>query len=155
MRENTICSFFGHSDIDITDELYSATLNTIENIIKEGCRTFYFGGFGDFDELCYKIVSQIKEENEPSIKRIYCVLQERELRKLPRGISYGDYDEIIYLVPQFEGWYKRIYFRNCEIINRSDYVVFYAENRENSGAYKVYTYAKKKKDKTIINLYGK
>ena len=39
------------------------------------------------------------------------------------------------------------------MIDCSDYVIFYAENREKSGAYKAYKYAKKKKRKDIINLY--
>ena len=65
-----------------------------------------------------------------------------------------DYDEITYLAPSFEGWYKSIYFRNCAMIDESAYVIFYAEKRENSGAYKAYQYAKKKKDKHIVNLWG-
>ena len=38
------------------------------------------------------------------------------------------------------------------MIDASDFVVFYAENREDSGAYKAYRYAKLKKNKQIFNL---
>ena len=38
------------------------------------------------------------------------------------------------------------------MIDKSDVVIFYAEERENSGAYKAFNYAKQKK-KEIINLY--
>ncbi len=64
-----------------------------------------------------------------------------------------NYEEIIYLMPSFEGWYKSIYYRNCAMIDRSDLVIFYAENREKSGAYKAYKYANKK-HKRVINLWG-
>lgn len=152
--ENKICSFFGHRDIEITESLYARTHAEILNAVDSGCRIFYFGGFGDFDELCYKIVTKIKEENpELQIKRVYCVTQERYLRKRSRYFDPEAYDDVIYLVPSFEGWYKSIYFRNCAMIDESDFVLFYAEERENSGAFKAYKYAKKQKDKTIVNIY--
>ena len=56
-------------------------------------------------------------------------------------------------MPAFEGWYKSIYFRNCAMIDKSDFIIFYAEEREDSGAYKAYKYAKKKKGKRLINLF--
>ena len=40
------------------------------------------------------------------------------------------------------------------MIDKSDLVIFYAEEREGSGAYKAYKYAVRKKDKKIINLWG-
>ena len=120
-----------------------------------GCRDFYFGGYGNFDKLCLEIVTKIKEERpELEIRRIYCVPQERYLRKRVRYFKREDYDEITYLTPSFEGWYKSIYFRNCAMIDRSDLVIFYAEIRENSGAYKAYKYAKRK-NKEMVNLWEK
>ena len=41
------------------------------------------------------------------------------------------------------------------MIDNSDVIIFYAENRANSGAYKAYRYAKSKKGKWVINLYDK
>ena len=154
--EDKICSFFGHRDVDITEQLYLKTIAEIMRAVELGCRTFYFGGYSDFDELCYKIVTRIKDENpEIEIKRIYCVSQERYLRKNVRYFKRENYDDIIYLVPAFEGWYKSIYFRNCAMIDQSDLVIFYAEKKEGSGAYKAYKYAKNKKDKMIVNLCEK
>lgn len=148
-----ICSFFGHRDIEITDDLYARTTAEILKSVDFGCRIFYFGGYGEFDKLCYEIVSKIKEEMPKlEIKRVYCVSQEKYLRKKVRYFSHNDYDEIVYLKPSFEGWYKSIYFRNCAMIDESDIVIFYAEKRENSGAYKTYKYAERKKDKQIVNL---
>lgn len=153
MEEYKICSFFGHRDVEVTDELYAITSAEILNSLNFGCRVFYFGGYGDFDALCHKIVTKIKEENpELSIKRIYCVPQERYLRKRSPYFKKDDYDEIIYLSPSFDGWYKSIYFRNCAMIDKSDFIIFYAEEKENSGAYKAYKYAKSKKGKHIVNI---
>ena len=154
MKQEKICSFFGHRDVEITDELYAMTAAEILNSVDGGCRVFYFGGYGDFDDLCYKIVTKIKEERpELDIKRIYCVSQERYLYKNSRYFKRENYDEVTYLVPSFDGWYKSIYFRNCAMIDESDLVIFYAQEREDSGAYKAYKYAKKKKEKYIVNLW--
>ena len=155
MEESKICSFFGHRQIEITDELYATTTAEIMKSVNLGCRIFYFGGYGEFDELCYKIVTSIKEGNQNlKIKRVYCVSQERYLRKNTHLFRRENYDDVIYLIPAFSGWYKSIYFRNCAMIDQSDCVIFYAEKRENSGAYKAYQYAIKKKDKRIVNLFG-
>ena len=153
--EERICSFFGHRDIDVTDRLYALTALEIMRAVELGCHTFYFGGYGDFDNLCHKIVTKIRNENpELKIRRIYCVSQERYLRQNVRYFNREDYDEIIYLTPSFEGWYKSIYFRNCAMIDKSHLIIFYAESKEDSGAYKAYKYAKRKKDKQVINLWG-
>jgi len=154
MQENKICSFFGHSEIERTDSLYNKVTLEVEKALAFGCRIFYFGGYGQFDRLCYEIVTKIKKE-KPDLKihRVYCVAQEVYLRKKVRYFNREDYDEVIYLVPSFEGWYKSIYFRNLAMIDTSDVCVFYAEERENSGAYKAYKYAKKKKCKLLINLW--
>ena len=152
--EEKICSFFGHRSINITNPLYDLTASEITKAVSLGFNTFYFGGYGDFDELCYKIVTKIGYERpELKIRKIYCVSQERYLRKIVRYFNSKDYDEVIYLPPSFDGWYKSIYFRNCAMIDRSDLIIFYAENKENSGAYKAYKYATRQKDKQVINLW--
>ncbi len=114
---------------------------------------FYFGGYGSFDELCYKIVTKLKDENSDlNLKRVYCVPREEYLRKRVRYFNPEDYDEVIFLEPSFGGWYKSIYFRNCAMIDKSDRIIFYAENKEGSGAFKAYRYAKSKK-KNTVNLF--
>ena len=152
--EEKICSVFGHRSIEITEELYATVTAAILDAVSFGCRIFYFGGFGAFDALCYKIVTKIKEEKPAlSLRRVYCVAQERYLRKSVRYFRREDYDEVVYLTPSFEGWYKSIYFRNCAMIDASDAVIFYAEARESSGAYKAYKYAAGKKGKKTVNLW--
>lgn len=149
-----ICSVFGHSEIEITKKLENELFLTLEVLIKQGCECFYFGGFGMFDSLCHKIVSELKKVY-PSIKRVFCLSDPRHLRisKRPIWLKNEDYEEFIYLYLDNDWWYKRIYFRNCAMIDKSDIVLFYVEERENSGAYKAYKYAKLKK-KEIINLFN-
>ena len=74
MEDKKICSFFGHRDTEITNELYAMTAAEILRSVERGCRVFYFGGYGTFDDLCYTIVSKIKAERpELDLKLIYCV----------------------------------------------------------------------------------
>ena len=148
-----ICTFFGHREITLTEELYQSVVVEVSKAIQKGCRIFYFGGYGAFDDLCYKIVTEIKRAQGLDLKRVYCVAQERYLRKKSRYFNREDYDEIKYLPPSVEGWYKSIYFRNCAMIDESDFVIFYAEKRQDSGAYKAYKYAKKQKGKLLVNLW--
>ena len=151
--EEKICSFFGHREIEETEELRATVKAEILNSVDFGCRIFYFGGYGRFDSLCYELLTELKSEHpELDLKTTYCVSQEKYLRKNVRYFRREDYDEVIYLLPTFDGWYKSIYYRNCAMIDASDYIIFLAENRESSGAYKAYKYAKTKKKK-IVNLY--
>jgi len=153
--ENKICSFFGHREIELTEELCARATAEIFKSVDFGCRIFYFGGYGEFDELCYKIVSKIKDEKPRlGIKRIYCVAKEEYLRKKVRYFRAQDYDEVIYLPPLFDGWYKSIYYRNCAMIDNSDYIIFYAEERKDSGAYKALKYASRKHKKVIVNIFS-
>ena len=153
MEERT-CSFFGHRQIDDGGKIYAAAAAEILRFINLGCRIFYFGGYSEFDDICYQIATKIKlERPELNIKRIYCVSQEKYLYKSVRYFKRENYDEITYLMPSFSGWYKSIYFRNCALIDQSDFILFYAESRSDSGAFKAYKYAKRKGGKQIVNLW--
>ena len=146
------CSVFGHSTIEITKELEDKLFETFEDLIKQGYENFYFGGFGMFDELCHKIISELKPTYH-HIKRIFCLSDPRHLRinKRPKWLMNKDYEEFIYLDLEFDWWYQRIYYRNCAMIDKSDIIIFYVEKSENSGAYKALKYAKQKQ-KTFINV---
>ena len=147
------CSVFGHSKIEITENLKERLTLTFENLIaKENVKYFHFGGFGEFDDLCHSIITELKNEY-PEIYRIFCLSDPRHQRlsKRPKWLKDEDYEEITYLDLNFDYWYTRIYYRNCEIIDRSDFVVFYVNHTEKSGAYKTLQHAIKKK-KQIINI---
>lgn len=148
------CSVFGHSEIEVTEELKQCLEETFEFLITcKNVNVFYFGGLGEFDFLCWQVVTELKKQY-PYIKRIFCLCnnkQQKKFAKMSDWINNENYEEIIYFQLEFDYWYTRIYYRNCEIIKCSDYVVFYVEHFENSGAYKALKYAKKLK-KQIINV---
>ena len=88
--EEKICSFFGHRDAEITDELYAITTAEIMKSVDFGCRIFYFGGYGSFDKMCYKIVTAIKEKMpDTNVRRVYCVPREAYLRKVCAILTKG------------------------------------------------------------------
>ena len=146
------CSVFGHRIIEITKDLEDKLFQIFKNLIDEGCEYFYFGGFGMFDDLCHKVVSKLKLRYS-HIKRIFCLSDPRHLRinKRPKCLRNEDYEDFIYLDLDFDWWYQRIYYRNCAMIDKSDIIIFYVQERENSGAYKALKYAKQKK-KFLINI---
>ncbi len=148
------CSFFGHSQIVIDDELVNKIKDKVIELVEvEGVAQFYFGGFGNFDELCNQIVAEL-QNTYPHIKRFYCVHNEDWIlrpHKRPKYLRTEDYDNYIYLPLQFEYWYTRIYYRNCAMIDASDVVVFYVNHSGNSGAYKALQYATKNK-KPLCNF---
>lgn len=152
--DNFYCSFFGHRKVDGKEEVFEILLKEIENLIVEkGVKNFYFGGFGDFDDLAHKATSLLMKKHT-SIKRIYVLTDERHLRikVRPKYISQENYEDVVYFQLENNYWYTRIYFRNREIIKRSNYAIFYCKEEENSGAYKILKFAKSNKI-TIKNLF--
>ena len=137
-----ICSCFGHAKIDITDKLRKQVYKVYEDLINREFNVFYFGGFGDFDDLCWRVVSELQTKY-PHIKRVYCVENEKYLRpnKRPKYLKDEDYEEFIYLMPTFNWWYTQIYYRNREMVNESDFIVFYVNDAEKSRSYKFLQYA--------------
>lgn len=154
MVTNKICSVFGHSELFDDTNLLKLKLERefLNLILNESVTKFLFGGFGDFDTLCYEVVCELKKQFS-QIERIYCVENERLMRpnKRPLWLKQREYEQFVYLEPDFKYWYKQIYYRNVEMIKASDFVIFYLRKTEGSGAYKAYEYAKKIK-KSIINI---
>lgn len=107
--------------------------------------------------MCWKIVTYYKKQYS-YIERIYVCEDYKFIdrpHKRPNWLRDENYEEFIYLDISYTGFYKRIYFRNCEMINQSDYIIFYVTNNvSNSGAYKALEYAKRKK-KNYVNILEK
>lgn len=142
-----LCSCFGHSEMEVTEELRTRlTIKLEDMIVNENFGIFYFGGFGAFDYLCWQVVTELKKKY-PHIKRIFCLFDPRHQRpsKRPKWMNDENYEDFIYLDLSFDYYYSRIYFRNVEMINQSDFVLFYVKFAQRSGAYKALQYAQKKK----------
>lgn len=147
------CSCFGHSDVEITDDLRARTRKEIDRAVDDGVRIFLFGGRSDFDDLCYDLVTEKKNANPGlDIKRVFCFALDDQLRKPPRWFIKKEYEALECPAKDFDYWYTAIYYRNLAMIDRSDLILFFVERRENSGAYKTYQYAVKK-HKCFVNLF--
>lgn len=163
------CSFFGHRNTVATPELCEKLRQTVICLIeKESVKRFLFGSASKFDELCLKIVTEIKEEY-PELQRVYVRSQYPYIDKPYKKYLLEVYDDT--LIPnKIENAGKASYVeRHQEMINASDFCVFYYNERyapplrkhskraltsyqPNSGTRLAYEYAKQKK-KEIINLY--
>ena len=169
MDKEKTCCFFGHRKIDETQELKNKLCEIIENlIVNENVDTFLFGSKSQFDDLCHKIVTELKEKY-PHIRRVYV---RSAFQHIPDWYedSLLEYYEETYFPEKIENSGRASYVeRNQEMINKSDFcVVYYDENylpprRRNSrrdlfdyqpksGTAVAYDYATAKK-KTVINTF--
>lgn len=140
----TVC-FVGHREEWRCGKLDQQLEEVIEGLIQKGYLHFFDGNKGAFDKLCVKILLKLKDKY-PNIK-IYRVLT-NHLRKddyIPSFI-----EEVI--IPEdipYLHFKQRITKRNEWMIDNCDIVVCYIINKINSGAYKTYLYAKKRKKEIV------
>ena len=163
----SVC-FIGHRKIKDTPKLRERLQGILIDITQNGTTDFIFGDHSEFDSLCYKLVTELKEKH-PEIRRIH-------FRK-----DYGDTDEYTmqFLISGYEkticpkgvGSSGRASYveRNRAMIDGSDICIFYYDKnylptrRKNgqqdlidyqpkSGTAAAYDYALKKK-KQIYNLF--
>lgn len=113
-----------------------------------GYDLFYFGGYGQFDELAYDVVTLLKNKYL-NIKRIYVRPYYKELPKCIEDVYLKNYDGCEYFDSSLKGKYSIIGINYC-IVNHCDLCVFYVG--KDGGAKIVLDYAKRKK-KEYINFY--
>lgn len=151
-----ICSCFGHLDFEITEEIENRAWLGIYHALYYGVRTFLFGGRSTFDDLCYKIVTKMRKWwPSDNIQRVFCFPLEKHLKSPPPWYKPKEYEKVVCPLKKIESWYRSIFFRNMAMIDKSDFVLFCVEERENSGAFKTYQYALsqcKKQHKEIENI---
>ena len=144
-----ICTFIGHSDTNISNDLLSSAKTTIVNIIEnEGIQEFYCGGYGNFDKCMSLILRELK--NIYNLKMYYITPYNNAMceNKLTHIKSLELYDDIIY--PELENIpYKYcILKRNEWMIDQSDIIIAYVKYSY-GGASKSLHYAMKKKKKLL------
>ncbi len=123
------CCFFGHRKIKETPELVERLEKTIESLITDnGVNTFYFGSKSEFDDLCHKVVTELKEKY-PHIERVYVRSAFQHIPDWYEDSLLNHY-EGTYYPKQIENSGRASYVeRNKEMINKSDFcVVYYDEN---------------------------
>ena len=167
--DGKICCFIGHRNVEKTPELKERLINTIRRLITEnGVNKFLFGSKSRFDDLCQEVVTELREEY-PDIKRVYVRTYYPELGEPYIGYILRDFEDT-YMPERIENaGVARYIERNKEMINASDFCVFYYDKeykpplrkqprgalftyQPKSGTRLAYEYAKQKK-KEIINLY--
>ena len=163
------CCFIGHRNTKATPELRESLTNAVRRLITEkSVNQFLFGSKSRFDDLCQDVVKELREEY-PNIKRVYVRMYYPELGEPYIGYILRDFEDT-YMPERIENAGKASYVeRNQEMINASDFCVFYYDEeykpplrkqsrrsitsyQPNSGTKLAYEYAKQKK-KEIINLY--
>lgn len=157
MNEKNSCCFFGHRKIVITECLVESLQNEIEKLIKEKkVKTFLFGSRSEFDDLCHKVVSELKEMYS-DIVRIYVRAEYPYINEEYRKHIMQRYEETYY-PEKIKGAGKASYIeRNYEMLNKSKYCIFYYDEKyvpgkgKKSGTKIAYEYAKRK-GLCIINL---
>ena len=119
------CSFFGHRNTETTFSLYQKVKETTLTLIQEkDVRTFLFGNASRFDDLCLKIVTEIKQTN-PDIKLVYFRSSYPYITSLYKDYLLEFYDDTI-MPSGIEKAGKASYVkRNQAMIHTSDFCVFY------------------------------
>lgn len=142
------CCFIGHRNLYDKREIFSLMIQKIERLILDGFSIFFFGGYGDFDDICFSAVRELKGKYS-YIKTIYYQAYYKP-HDTNMGFLKAKYDCIIY--PEIEEKPKRfaIVYRNREIIDHSDFCIFFC-SFSYGGAYQALQYAKHKK-KALINI---
>ena len=169
-----VCSFFGHRKIEKTPELREKLITTVRWLITEKeVDQFLFGSKSSFDDFCQEVLKELKEEY-PQVKRVYVRMYYPELGEPYIGYILRDFEDT-YMPERIENaGVARYVERNQEMIDGSDYCVFYYDEnykpprrkyskrsvgdyRPKSGTKVAFDYANQRKrngkDITIINLY--
>lgn len=152
-----VACFIGHRTITVTNELCERIRTTVLALIdNQGADTFLFGSRSQFDELCLKIVTEIKEIR-PNIRRIYVRAEYPYISADYEKYLLTFYDET-YMPESIIHAGKAIYIeRNRHMIDSSDICLFYFNkaicktnnDRKVSGTKKAVNYAKTSRKQTI------
>lgn len=137
--EGKVCCFIGHRKIEKSIDLTQRVRDVINDLIEnKGATTFLFGSRSEFDDLCHSIVTDL-QKNNPQVKRIMytcrseyaCMKEEKEEREriarevTKRDIKYKDYDGAMMSDRLWSAGKASYVERNQDMINASDYCVFY------------------------------
>lgn len=153
-----ICCFIGHRKIKKsieTEHIYKEVKNLID---KKDVDTFLFGSRSEFNDLCYRIVTNLKEKYQ-QIKRIYVRGEFQYISDDYKNTFFTNGFEDSFLPECCRVGSRASYIeRNKYMIDKSDYCVFYYDksyssvgNSNKSGTKIAFDYAVKQ-NKFIINM---
>ena len=92
---------FGHSEILQDDKNLAKDIeNNLTNLIENfDAGIVYFGGFGEFDDLCHDVVTYLRNTKYPFLKRVYVVEDSKFVNcphKRPKWLNYDEYDDFVW-----------------------------------------------------------
>lgn len=119
------CCFFGHREISRSDSLKIKLYTAINELIQTGkVHTFLFGSKSKFDDLCYEVVSELKEIY-PFINRIYVRAEYPYIDDNYRNYLLKKYDDTYYPEGIINAG-KAVYVeRNYEMVDKSSFCICY------------------------------
>lgn len=149
-------AFIGHRKIEASEVLKERLTKTVEGlIINERADTFLFGSKSDFDNLCLRVVTELKEKY-PHIRRVFVRVEYENIDKAYTEYLLTSYEETFFPV-QVKGAGRLSYVRrNQAMIDMCDVLVAYCDENykpiETKSGTKIAVDYAKKKSKPIINL---
>ena len=160
------CCIIGHRKIEENINLIEKFINLIE---KENITIFNFGFYGEFNDLCYKVLLKLKIKYSQIKLVLYSLNNEvaytfeeaehikQRYEKQNKFFPHKCFDEINYLEDIDETKFKfACVLRNKKLINESDYCLFYCRenytlsNNRNSGTKIAYECAKEQNKNIIL-----
>ena len=124
MKTNTCC-FFGHREINETEELKSKLNNIIENLItQENIDTFLFGSKSRFNSLCHELVNKIKQKY-PHIRRIYMRAEYPYISEDYKNYLFESYEDTYYPERIINSGKASYVERNRQMIDNSNFCIVY------------------------------
>lgn len=145
------CSFFGHRDFSIDEDMKTRIKSEIKWAIHECDITdFLLGGYGKFDYACTAILREIKTEFPYVRSHLVIAYLDKKLTDYDKIYIKENFDSVVY--PPIENTPKKfaILKRNEWILDNSEYIIFYVDHSF-GGANKMLQRAIKKK-KSYVNL---
>ena len=155
MLKNTAC-FFGHREMKQSEEMRVKLQEIVENlIVNKKVDTFLFGSKSTFNSLCLYVVTELKEQKYPDIKRIFVRAEYPHINEDYKKYLLQFYEDSYY-PEKLLGANRAVYVkRNYEMIDKSQYCVVYynekvAPTKRRSGTKIALDYALKKKKEIIM-----
>ncbi|MBR6796580.1 MAG: hypothetical protein IKM53_04430 [Clostridia bacterium] len=156
MDKRHTCCILGHRTIIESEELTTMLYGVIERmILDEKVDTFLFGSKSRFNDLCFDLVTKIKEKH-PHIRRIYVRAEYPYISKHYKDYLLKSYEDTFY-PEKILGSGKSVYIkRNREMIDNSRFCIVYYDEKiapanRKSGTKLALDYARKK-GKYIVKL---
>ncbi len=149
------CCFIGHRKIEDVPEVRERLQRVLLQLIRSGTVNFIFGDHSAFDDLCYNLVTELKEKH-PAIRRIHFRTDYGDANEYTMQFLLSGYEESL-CPPGIENAGRASYIeRNRAMIRESDICVFYYDEnyftaRRKSGTADAYRYAVQK-EKRVYNL---